>query len=186
MKIKEYFMERSIANSLRLKVVLLLFLLVAVFGVRQVFAQSVSVYKLQALFLYNFTKQIKWEETSGNSFTVGVFGGSDVFNEIKGNLENKSAWGKTIKVVMINSPEDVKNCQMAYLSKTNPKKVLEILQQANFSNTLLVTEDDLTDQGAAISFVFENSKMNFKISKEKVEEAGLKVSNTLLSIGKAV
>ncbi len=179
-------MERSIANSVRLKVLLLLLLLVAAFGARQVFAQSVSVYKLQALFLYNFTKQIKWENTPGTQFTVGVFGNNEVYNEIKTNLENKSAWGKTIKVVLISSPEDVQNCQMAFLSKTNPKKVLEILQQTNYTNTLVVTEDDLTDQGAAISFVFENSKMNFKISKEKVEEAGLKVSNTLLSIGRAV
>ena len=179
-------MERSIANSVKLKAMLLLLLLMAGFGARAVFAQGVSAYKLQALFLYNFTKQIKWEPTSGSTFTVGVCGGNEVFSEIKKNLENKTAWGKTINVVMINSPEDVKNCQMAFLSKTNPKKVMEILQQTNYANTLVVTEDDLTDKGAAISFVYENSKMNFKISKDKVEEAGLKVSTTLLSIGKSV
>ena len=56
----------------------------------------------------------------------------------------------------------------------------------NPSNTLLVTEDDLINQGAAISFVLINSKLKFKINKIKVEQAGLKVSSTLLAVGIAV
>lgn len=115
-------MERSIANSVRLKVLLLLLLLVAAFGARQVFAQSVSVYKLQALFLYNFTKQIKWENTPGTQFTVGVFGNNEVYNEIKTNLENKSAWGKTIKVVLISSRKTFRIVKWPFFPRQIPKK----------------------------------------------------------------
>jgi len=39
------------------------------------------------------------------------------------------------------------------------------------------------NNGAAISFVYEQSKMKFKISKDKIEEVGLKVSSSLISIG---
>ncbi|MCK5468082.1 MAG: DUF4154 domain-containing protein, partial [Cyclobacteriaceae bacterium] len=54
---------------------------------------------------------------------------------------------------------------------------------SDFSNTLLVTEDDLMNDGAAISFVFEQSKMKFKISRTKIEQVGLKVSGSLISMG---
>jgi hypothetical protein len=69
------------------------------------------------------------------------------------------------------------------MPKSNKKKIVDLLTAANVSNTLVVTEDDMMDDGAAISFVFEHAKMNFKISKAKIEQSGLKVSSSLLSMG---
>jgi len=60
---------------------------------------------------------------------------------------------------------------------------MDLIDGADLSNTLLVTEGDLMDAGAAISFVYEQSKLNFKISKTKIEQVGLKVSSSLISIG---
>jgi glutathionylspermidine synthase len=90
---------------------------------------------------------------------------------------------KKIKIVEINSASDASNCHIAFISKSNKKKASDLIHAVNSHNTLVVTEDDMVDEGAAISFVFVQSKMNFKISKDKIEESGLKVSNSLISIG---
>ena len=144
-----------------------------------------TVYRLQALFIYNFTKHIKWDADDDRPFTIGIFGSPkhSAYISLKKNLENKLCWGKKINVIAINSASETKDCHLVYIPKSNDKKAPEFISQMNHTNTLLVTEDDLIKQGAGISFVLINSKLKFKINKTKVEQAGLKVSSTLLAVG---
>ncbi len=170
----------------KLKIILIGAFIMAFCGMSEVFSQASNLYKVQSLFLYNFSKHVKWENSGKETYTIGVYGNTAAFKEIKKNLGAKMIWGKNINVIEINSTAEIKNCHMAYIPKSNKKKILEFIGGAELSNTLLVTEDDLMDKGAAISFVFEQSKMKFKISKTKIEAAGLKVSSTLISIGISV
>ena len=152
-------------------------------GISEAFSQATNVYRVQSLFLYNFTKHVKWENTESATFTVGIYGNTKAYSEIKTNLETKKAWGKYIEIIEIVSPADLVKCHIAYMPKSNKEKILDLIDASDLSNTLLVTEDDLMNDGAAISFVFEQSKMKFKISKTKIEQVGLKVSSSLISIG---
>lgn len=152
----------------------------------QLYSQSDAVvYRLQSLFIYNFTKHIKWEASDNRPFTVGIYASAKepAFIFLKKNLENKMVWGKKIKVITINSASESASCHLVYIPRSNDKKAGEFINQMDISNTLLVTEDDLIKKGAAISFVLINSKLKFKINKTKVEQAGLKVSSTLLAVG---
>ncbi len=176
-------MNSKIINDIKLKIIILVSLVLVVLGLNEAFSQESNVYRLQSLFLYNFTKHVKWENADGATFTIGIFGNKSAYTEIKSNLESKIAWGKKINIIEITSSADVQNCHIAYMPKSNKKKILDLIESSNLSNTLLVTEDDLMNEGAAISFVFSQSKMNFKISKEKIEQVGLKVSSSLISIG---
>lgn len=173
-------------NIFKLKFFMAITIIMVFVGLPKAFSQSANVYKVQSLFLYNFTKHVKWENTEGSTFTVGIYGNSKAFSEIKANLGSKSVWGKKINVIVVTSPADLSKCHLAYMPKSNTKKILSFINASDLSNTLLVTEDDLMNNGAAISFVFEQSKMKFKISKTKIEQVGLKVSSSLLSIGISV
>jgi len=175
-------MDSRIINNFKLKILLIGAVIMIFFGITEVFAQ-VSAYKIQSLFLYNFTKHVKWQNTEGETFTVGIYGNSSAFKEIRENLINKKAWGRSINVIEIESAEDISKCHIAYMARSNKKKILDLIDTSDLSNTLLVTEDDFMDNGAAISFVYEQSKLNFKISKAKIEQVGLKVSGSLISIG---
>jgi hypothetical protein len=174
--------SRSITKT-KLKIIAIGTLLMLAIGFSEAFSQASNLYRIQSLFLYNFTKHVKWEQSSGERFTIGIYGSTIAFNEIKQNLESKKVWGQDINIVEINSPSDANNCHIAYITKSNKRKATDLIDAANLQNTLIVTEDDMVEDGAAISFVFVQSKMNFKISKTKIEQAGLKVSNSLVSIG---
>lgn len=176
-------METQIINGFKLKILTATVVIVALIGLSEAFSQQASVYRIQSLFLYNFTKHVKWENTEGATFTIGVFGSPSAYEEIKANLENKVVWGNKINVIQLSSPGETSNCHIAYMPMSNKKKILNFIENADTSNTLLVTEDDLMSDGAAISFVYQQSKLNFKISKDKIEQAGLKVSSSLVSIG---
>lgn len=176
-------MNDRIVTKLRLKIVAIAAFMMVAIGVNEAFAQGTNLYRMQSLFLYNFTKHVKWEENAGETFTIGIYGNSLAFAEIKENLGSKMVWGKKVNIVEISSASEVSKCHIAYIPKSNKKKIIDLIGEADQKNTLIVTEDDMVDDGAAISFVFIQSKMNFKISKEKIEQAGLKVSNSLISIG---
>ncbi len=179
-------MGKRIKKYLTSKSLLIIAVFMTLVGMFEAYSQATGTYRVQALFLYNFTKHVKWENSDNESFTVGVFGNPMADKEIKKNLESKKAWGKNIIIVEIKSSVELSNCHMAYIPKSNKKKILGFIGGAELSHTLLVTEDDLMDKGAAISFVFEQSKMKFKISKTKIEAAGLKVSSSLISMGIAI
>ncbi len=169
-------------TNLKIKITAFLVVVLTVISVSHSSAQ-ISSYKIQSLFLYNFSKHVKWENANSGPFTIGVYGNEKAFVEIKANLENKQVWGQNIQVISIGASADINKCHIAYVPMSGKKNILYNINTRSLSNTLLVTEEDMMNKGAAISFVFEQSKMKFKISKEKIEQAGLKVSSSLISIG---
>lgn len=145
-------------------------------------AQETNIYRLQSLFLYNFTKHVKWNDTSDPKFVIGVMGGPEVVASLKEALQAKKANEKDIEVIAIRSAEEFGKCRIAYIARSESKRAAQYLSQQVATNTLVVTEEDLTSSGAAISFVFQNSKLNFRINRDRLEQAGLKVSGTLVSM----
>jgi hypothetical protein len=176
-RIKKYYISKSL---------LIIVVFMTLGGMAEAYAQATSVYRIQSLFIYNFTKHVKWKNSVNESFTVGVFGNTLAFKEVKQNLEGKKAWGKNIIIIELESTQESINCHLVYLPKSNKKKILDFIEEADLANILLVTEDDLMDEGASISFFYEKTKMKFKISKVKIEGAGLKVSGSLISMGIAL
>lgn len=61
-----------------------------------------------------------------------------------------------------------------------------MIDQISDQNILIVTEEDLIDAGASISFELVDSKLNFKISRSKTDDKGLKVSSALAALGTVV
>ena len=110
-------------NGFKLKILMIVAIIMAFVGLSEAFSQATSVYRIQSLFLYNFTKHVKWENTEGATFTIGIYGNPNAFSEIKSNLESKSVWGNKINVIQIESPADVNKCHIAYMPKSNKKKI---------------------------------------------------------------
>jgi hypothetical protein len=144
-----------------------------------------NIYKLHALFLYNFTKHVQWNEV-GEIFTIGVYGSDLALSALKENLNGKKFGTKDIRVIRVAGLGDVKASQILFTPKSNKGQIMNLLSGSDLSNVLLVTEDDMIGDGADISFIIASNKLNFKISKTNIESKGLKVSGALLSLGQAV
>lgn len=144
-------------------------------------AQS-NVYKLHSLFVYNFVKNIKWENV-GNEFVIGVYNNPAVIKEFNANFDNKNIGGKKFNIIQINSAAEASTCQIVYIPKSNRAKTTELISQLSGPQILVVTEEDMVKEGASISFELIESKLNFKINKSNTEEKGLKVSSSLMALG---
>ena len=178
-------MDTQIANNIKLKFLLVVATFLLIAGVSEVFSKASDVYEIQALFLYNFTKHVEWKNTD-EAFTIGVYGSPKAYEKIKSYFSDKKIWLKEVRTIQIYSKEELKKCHIAYMPKSSKEKILDCLDGADLSNILLVTEDDFMEAGAAISFIYDQDKMKFKISKSKIEEVGLKVSSSLISMGISV
>lgn len=144
---------------------------------------QMNVYKLHSLFVYNFVKNINWNNV-GDKFVIGVYAKPDAVNEFKKNFSTKNYSGKEFEIVSIRDVSDAGNCQIVYLPKSNKAKAL--LSGLRDKHVLVVTEDNLIDQGASISFKQVGAKLNFIISKSHTEAKGLKVSGSLMALATVV
>jgi len=171
-------MKKALIKSLRLVVIFLLFWGM---NIHSASAQT-NFYKLHSLFIYNFIKNIQWQNV-GDKFIIGVYGSDNALKVLKENLKNKKMGSKDIEIIKVNSPAAANNCEVIYAPKSNKTKIINLIDNSNPKGKLFVTEDDLIKNGASISFVIQNSKLRFKINKSKIDDAGLKISSSLLSLG---
>lgn len=139
-------------------------------------------YKFHSVFIYNFTKYIKWpDETQGNSFVIGVLGKSGITNPLKEMAASKTVNGKPIEVKVYNSIDEMKDCQMIFLPADKSKELAAVRTKLASSPTLIITERaGLAQQGSDINFVLNDGRWKFEVNQSSTESHKLKISQELL------
>jgi hypothetical protein len=142
--------------------------------------------KFKAIFIYNFTRYINWPAKSGD-FIVTILGNDPIAGEIESIASKKLVGNSKIKVISINSPSELGNCQIVYVVKITSDVMAQVLQKAKESNILIITEkQNACSLGAGINFVSAGGKLTFEISKQNIENCSLQINSALLSLGKVV
>jgi len=158
-----------------------LFVLVALVFSSNVYAQT-SITKIQSLYIYNFIKNIQWQNVS-DEYVIGVMANASVVEEINSILGVRKFNNKSIQVKKISSPSQASSCHIVFVSTQYASQVKKIKAGANLKNTLVVSEKGQISNGASIAFVLENSKLKFKINESACTASGLQVSKSLMSLG---
>ena len=161
-------------------------------GGTSLFAQTPSKeYQIKAAFLFNFIQFVEWPPTvfknADDPFRIGVLG-QDPFNAA---LE-ETVQGETIinHKIIVEHPmqvDDLKNCQLIFISKSEKKHVTEILSALDDKPVLTVSEiEGFAERGGGINFYLEGNKVRFEVNPDAARHDGLKVSSQLLSLGKII
>lgn len=159
--------------------ILLLYMTVCAGG--RVYAQASSYGELQAAYLYNFAKYVKWPRDPA-VFIIGIYGGSDITDELETTLTGKKVAGKSIELKTLTGPGDIGQCHIIYVSESHSKSISLIKETVGSSSILIVTEEDLIKKGATISFVVEDDRLKFKLKKSALSNAGLTATEGLLRL----
>ncbi len=161
----------------RLLLVIVLLAGIAVPGV----SQTSSYSELQAAYLYNFAKYIRWPGESGQ-FTIGVLGSEAVVKDLGTTLKDKKVAGKLLVIKLIASADALDGVQILFLPEAASSDLPKVIDPAISRNILVVTEEDLIKKGAGISFVVQDDKLHFKLKKKIIDETKLVVSDGLLRL----
>ena len=144
-----------------------------------------SEYRVKAAFLYNFMKFVEWPSDGGGlpaTICLGVLG-RDPFDDALEAVRGKSAKGRKVVVLHFRSIEEVKGCDLLFVSASEKGHLSQILKLAHNSHMLTVADQDgFCEAGGMINLVFLKNRVGFEVNVGAVSRAKLRISSQLLKL----
>jgi hypothetical protein len=150
-----------------------------------------SEYEVKAAFLLNFAQFIEWPQgtfaSNDSPIVVGVLG-TDPFGEVlEATFADALAQGRRLVVRRGRNVDDLRDCNMLFVSQSESDRQSEILASVRDSSMVTVSETkDFARRGGIINFYFEGNKVRFEINPGAAERKGLKLSSQLLKRARIV
>ena len=153
-------------------------------------AQETREYELKAAFLYNFAKFVEWPagtfSDDGAPIVVAVVG-DDPFRASLDSVSGKSANGRQVVVRRMSVGQDLRSCQVLFVSSSERRRLTEIVASIEGASVLTVGEmDGFASNGGMIRLTMEDNKVRFQINAGAARHARLRISSKLLSLAKDV
>ena len=164
----------------------LAFLTVAVMVQPSVQAQPVArESQIKAVFLYNFVRFVDWPPSAFPDtqapMVIGVLGEDPFGAALDDAIRGESVNGRPLEVRHFRRIEDLGDCQVLFISRSEATRLAPILTSLKGRSVLTVSDaEDFTNRGGMIRFVTENNKVRLKINIDAAKAAELTISSKLL------
>ena len=148
-------------------------------------------YRSKANFLATFPSFIDWPESSFASvqspFLICVRGdfsfGTSLAELARGALPH----GRRIEVRWVRKDQELRNCHIAFVSRSESKRYAKLLQVLEGADVLTVGETEgFLSAGGAISLLLEHETLQFEVNLIAANTAHLKISSRLLALARHV
>jgi hypothetical protein len=156
-----------------------IFLLALITMASTAFSQD---YKLHPVYIYSFTKYIVWPDAyKEGDFEILVLGDSPILKELNAMAgAKKTPDNRKIVVTKINSPSEIKKCNVLFVPASKSKALTEVLSKVGSQSILVITEEEgLGAKGANINFVIRDGKLFFELNQSSINKQNLKASTEL-------
>ena len=148
-----------------------------------VLAQANQESNLKAVFIYNFTRYIEWDNlNSENNFIIGIMGTSTLDAPIEAIAKTNLVKNKKIILKHFSSPDDISYCHILFIPREYPLSIRSVSEKADKKVLIIGEKPGAARQGASINFTLINDKLKFEISQDAISSAGLKASSQLLKL----
>lgn len=138
---------------------------------------------LKAVFLYNFTRYIDWEEHPGeNEFVIGIMGTSGIDAALAEIAKTNTVNNKRIVLRHFSKPEDISFCHILFIPNGNNYPLGIILENIDKGVLTVSEKPGLGKMGTAFNFVVQHDKLKFEANLKAISAAGLKASSQLLKL----
>ncbi len=150
-------------------------------------ATQPSEHQIKAAFVFNFAKFVEWPAVAftnaSTPMVVGILGENPFGPDLEAAIRNKSINNHPLEVKTFVEPGAATNCHILFISRSEKKRLPEILQALSSLGVLTVSEmDDFIETGGMINFVKDNNKIRFQINEPAAKKSGFKISSKLLSL----
>ena len=148
-------------------------------------------FRSKANFLTNFPSFVDWPDSAFTSpqaplniCVSGDFRFGTVLAEI---ARNASPHGRRIEIKWIHDDQQLRPCQIIFVSRSEAKRYAKLLLAIDRSSALTIGETpDFLDAGGMIAFDFDREVLQFEVNLAATENAKLKISSRVLSLAKRV
>lgn len=141
-------------------------------------------YNLKAVFIYNFSRYIQWNEVKDTGpFEIAVIGDSEIINPLNNIAVKKLVNDRKIFIKHFQDISDINSCHILFIPESKIKHMDEILEKVKQYNTLTIADSEgAAVKGVAINFVMVKEKIKFELNSLAIDRVGLKVSSQLKKI----
>ncbi len=149
-------------------------------------AQQFERHQVVVAYVYNFAKNIKWQNEAGlKEFQFLVITEDEQFREEFNKLAaTKTIRGKAIKIHFSTKPDNLPNAQLIFAGKEFENSLVDLSGEIDGKNTLLVT-DGYSDRRFVMINITEAgpSKLHFEINKANILNQQLIVVPEMILLG---
>lgn len=140
--------------------------------------------RFQALYIYNFTTLVDWpKEFKTGNFKIGVFGETNLYNDLSDKYTNKLVGSQAIKVIKYSKTSEIDDCHILFIAKEKSDNVAELARKYKSKSTLIITEKEkMLKEGAIINFIVKNNKVAYEVSKGNAAKHKLTLGSQLLNL----
>jgi len=148
-------------------------------------------YQVKAAFLYNFVKFVEWPpeafQNEKSPITLCVFRYDPFGSALDEVIAGQTLKNRQLLARRINKPQDLKACQLVFVSGKEDKRLPEILESLKGASALVVGEgENFAVHRGGIQFFIENKQLRFAINVDAIQRSRLTVSSKLLAMAKIV
>ncbi len=147
-------------------------------------------YSVKAALIYSIIKFVDWPEQGtsivSNPLCIAVFG-QDPFGNNLDMLSSKTAKGRPIKIRQLQRIEDIRSCEVLFISSSERLQLTRIMKQLQNQPILTISDHAGFPQiGGMINLTTVNNKVQFEINNKAALRAHLRISSQLLKLAKIV
>lgn len=139
--------------------------------------QAQSDYRMQSVFIYNFTRLVAWPaEYQSGDFIIATYGNSGMTQEVQEMSKTKRAGNQSIAAVNFGSVDDISKCHILYIPSNQSRRITEIVDalKAKNINALVVTDTrNGINNGSVINFTVVDNRQRFELSQDNARAMGL-------------
>jgi hypothetical protein len=153
--------------------------------------QTLSESQIKAGFVFNFTKFVEWPTDafvdSGSPIVLGVVGESPITDLLIETSAGKTVDGRAVTIRRVKEGQDPRTCHILFVSSSEQKRALLILQKLKGSPVLTVSETTgFAQAGGMINFFVEGNKVRLEINLDAAAKARLKISAKVIAVARQV
>ncbi|MCU0289526.1 MAG: YfiR family protein [Acidobacteria bacterium] len=145
-------------------------------------------YEVKALVISKFVNYCERPTNSAVSnpeipFIIGALEESDVTLFLIEVAKNKKIGGKQAKILIISDDNEIKNCNLLYISGISEKRLIKILEIIGSLPILTVADmPNFEEKGVMINIFSVGKKYQFNVNLSAARKSGLQLKSTLLKL----
>jgi hypothetical protein len=153
--------------------------------------QTLSEYQIKAGFLFNFTRFVVWPEsafvTATSPILACVAGETPLTDLVTDVAVGKVVNGRAVSIKRVKVSDDLRRCNLLFISAAEERRTPEILASLKKTNTLTVSETPgFAQAGGMINFSIQENKVKLELNLDAATRAGLKVNSKLIAVSRLV
>jgi len=145
---------------------------------------TASVQNIKAVFLYNFTKYMKWSGLEQSStFNIAVIGESPILDPLEQISLKRRVNQKAIQIKHFENADQINDSHILFIPESKKTELNTITDKIRKKNILIVSEiDGSLESGVMINILISQETVKFEINVRAMKKAGFQPGSELLKL----